>query len=80
MSTGSINSSGGLTSTSTLTNSGADGALQITGLASGLNTNEIIQAELAEQELPITNMENEITGLNTESSQLGSIQSSSSWC
>ena len=40
----SITTSGGLTSGSTLTNSGAGGELQITGLASGINTNEIIQA------------------------------------
>lgn len=69
-----IDSSGGLTSNSTLTNSGAGGQLQITGLASGINTNELIQAELAEDELPLTNIQDEITALNTENTQLSSIQ------
>lgn len=76
MSTTSINTSGGLTSTSTLTNTGANGQLQITGLASGLNTDEIIQAEMAEQELPLTNLQNQITGLNTENTTLSSVQTS----
>ena len=56
-----ISTSGGLTSTSTLTNDGAGGQLQITGLASGINTNELIQAELAVKELPLTNMQDTIT-------------------
>ncbi len=76
MSTGTIDSSGGLTTNSTLTNSGASGALQITGLASGINTNEIIQAELAEQEAPMNNMESEITGMQSLDGQLTSVQSS----
>jgi flagellar hook-associated protein 2 len=70
----SINTSGGLTSSSTLTNNGATGALQITGLASGINTNELIQAELAEQEMPLTNMQAEISGLNTENQSLSTVQ------
>lgn len=74
MAAGSIDTSGGLTSNSTLTNDGANGALQITGLASGINTNEIIQAELAEKEQPIDDMQNEIAGIQTEDSQLTSIQ------
>ena len=71
-----ISSSGGLTSSSTLTNDGAGGQLQITGLASGINTNELIQAELAVKELPLTNLQDTITALNTENSQLSSIQNS----
>jgi len=67
-----INESGGLTSGSTLTNAG--GTLQLTGLASGINTTELIQAELAEQEEPLTNMEDEVTALGTENSQLSTIQ------
>lgn len=70
----SINSSGGLTADSTLTNDGADGALQEVGLASGINTNELIQAELAEQEQPLTNMAAEISGLETEDNTLSGIQ------
>jgi flagellar hook-associated protein 2 len=76
MSTGSIDTSGGLTSSSTLTNDGADGALQITGLASGINTNEIIQAELAEQEMPLEDMQSEISGMQTVNNQLTSFQTS----
>jgi flagellar hook-associated protein 2 len=70
----SIDTSGGLTSGSTLTNSGSGGQLQLTGLASGINTNELIQAELAEDELPLTNMQDSITALNTENSTLSNIQ------
>ncbi len=71
-----ISSSGGLTSTSTLTNDGAGGQLQITGLASGINTNELIQAELAVKELPLTNLQDTISAMNTENSQLSTLQSS----
>jgi flagellar hook-associated protein 2 len=71
---GAINTSGGLTSGSTLTNSGSGGQLQLTGLASGINTNELIQAELAEDELPLTNMQDSITALNTENSTLTNVQ------
>jgi flagellar hook-associated protein 2 len=69
-----ISTSGGLSSGSTLTNNGAGGQLQLTGLASGINTNELIQAVLAQKELPLTNMQDTINALNTENSQLSSIQ------
>jgi flagellar hook-associated protein 2 len=69
-----INTSGGLTSSSTLTNSGAGGQLQITGLASGINTDQLIQAELAVQELPLTNMQDTITSLQNENSTLSAMQ------
>jgi flagellar hook-associated protein 2 len=71
-----IDESGGLTSGSTLTNGGAGGTLQLTGLASGINTTELIQAELAQQEQPLDNMEEEISGLNTENSTLSSVEDS----
>lgn len=74
ISTGTIDTSGGLTSGSTLTNDGSGGQLQLTGLASGINTNELIQAELAEDELPLTNIQDSITALNTENSTLTNIQ------
>ena len=61
--TQTISTSGGLTSGSTLTNNGAGGQLQLTGLASGINTNELIQAELAEKELPLTNLQDSITAM-----------------
>jgi flagellar hook-associated protein 2 len=63
------------TAAGTLTTATSNSPLQITGLASGLNTNAIIQAELAESELPITNMQTEAAGLGTEDATLSSIQS-----
>jgi flagellar hook-associated protein 2 len=72
--TQSIDSSSGLSSNSTLTNSGSGGTLQITGLASGINTTALIQASLAEDELPLQNMENSITSMQTENSVLGTLQ------
>ena len=54
------------TSAGTLTSATSNSPLQITGLASGLNTNAIIQAELAEAELPITNMQTEVSGLQND--------------
>ncbi|HEX3802911.1 MAG TPA: flagellar filament capping protein FliD [Solirubrobacteraceae bacterium] len=70
----SISTSGGLTSTSTLTNTGVGGQPQIVGLGSGINTDALIQAELAEQELPLINMQDTITSLQNENSTLSSIQ------
>ena len=68
MSTQSVSSSGAISNT--------NGLLQETGLASGLDTNAIIQAELSVQELPLSNMASEIAGLKTENNQLSAIQSS----
>jgi flagellar hook-associated protein 2 len=68
MSTSSAGSSTGATLTDAL------GTLQETGLASGINYDEIIEAELAVDEEPMTNMEDEIEGLETEDSTLGTIQ------
>jgi flagellar hook-associated protein 2 len=73
---GSTLGSSGLTAGSSLTTSGTGVPLQITGLSSGLNTNEIIQAELEEAELPITDMQNEVAGLQEVNNQLSSFQSS----
>ncbi len=67
MSTSSVGSS-----SSTLTN--ALGNIQDLGLASGMNTDEIIEAELAVDEEPMTNIEDEIEGLQSEDSTLGTIQ------
>jgi flagellar hook-associated protein 2 len=74
ISTGTIDTSGGLTSGSTLTNDGAGGQLQLTGLASGINTNELIQAELAVDEEPLTNIQASITAIKTEDATLSNIQ------
>jgi flagellar hook-associated protein 2 len=67
MSTSNVDSSSG-----TLTNE--LGNLQDLGLASGINTDELIEAELAVDEEPMTNIEDEIKGLETEDSTLGTIQ------
>jgi flagellar hook-associated protein 2 len=64
------------TSAGTLSTASSTSPLQITGLASGLNTNAIIQAELAESELPITNMQTQVAGLQTMDNTLSAIQSS----
>jgi flagellar hook-associated protein 2 len=71
-----ISTSGGLTSGSTLTNNGAGGQLQLTGLGTGINTNQLIQAELAVKEMPLTNLQASITAMNTENQQLAAMQTS----
>src|SRR5258708_2729613 len=62
------------TQSGTLTSTGGASPLQITGLATGLNTNSIIQAELALQELPITNLESAKSGLQAMNNTLTSFQ------
>lgn len=49
---------------------------QITGLASGLNTNAIIAAEMAVAKQPVTDLTNRESGLQSLDTQLTSIQSS----
>jgi flagellar hook-associated protein 2 len=56
-------------------NSLGGGTEQITGLASGLNTDQIIQEEMAIYEQPVTNLENQQTGLTAQNTALTSIQS-----
>ncbi len=63
-------------SAGTLTTASSTSPMQITGLASGLNTNAIISAELAEAELPITNMQTQVAGLGTEDNTFSALQSS----
>ena len=74
MSTSSVSSS---TSTSGGLNlsSLSGGGLQVTGLASGLDTNQIIQEEMAIYQQPVTNLQNQQTGLTATNKQLTSIQS-----
>src|SRR5271167_226907 len=47
---------------------------QITGLASGLDTNSIISALMAVDQAPVTNLTNQENGLTTQDTQLSSIQ------
>jgi flagellar hook-associated protein 2 len=75
MSTSALSSS---TSTSTSTaglSSLTGGSLQVTGLASGLNTNQIISEEMAIYQQPVTNLQNQSSGLTAMNKQLTSIQS-----
>ncbi len=51
------------------------GATQITGLASGLNTDQIITEEMAIYNQPVIQLQNQETGLTTANTQLTSIQS-----
>jgi len=58
------------------TASSANAPLNITGLASGLNTNEIITALLAAEREPVTRLTNKQTALEGQSAELQSFQSS----
>jgi flagellar hook-associated protein 2 len=53
---------------------GGNSPLQITGLASGLDTNSIIKALMAIDQQPVTNLTNQKTGIQATNSQLTSIQ------
>jgi len=50
------------------------GSLQITGLASGLDTNQIITEEMSIYQQPVTNLQNQSSGLTATNKQLTSIQ------
>jgi flagellar hook-associated protein 2 len=73
MSTSSVPSS---TSSSGLSSLGGSAPLQITGLASGLDTNQIITELMSIQQQPITNLQNQESGLTALNTQLTSVQSS----
>jgi flagellar hook-associated protein 2 len=74
MSSSSVSSS---TSGSGLNLSSLSGSstLQVTGLASGLDTNQIIQEEMSIYKQPVTNLQNQQSGLTAMNKQLASIQS-----
>ncbi|MBV8220052.1 MAG: flagellar filament capping protein FliD, partial [Solirubrobacterales bacterium] len=81
MSTSSVGSS---TSSATSSNAyktgdqlqslGGSAPLQVTGLASGLDTNAIVTALMATQQQQVTNLTNQQTGLTAMNTQLTSIQ------
>src|ERR1700744_2467198 len=54
---------------------GTGAAEQITGLASGLNTDQIVQEEMSIYEQPVNALNNQVSGLNAENTQLSAIQS-----
>src|SRR5215475_641168 len=59
----------------TAVSSAANAPLSVTGLASGLNTSEIISALLAVERQPLARMTNEQTQIEGQRQQLLSIQS-----
>jgi flagellar hook-associated protein 2 len=58
----------------TVSSLGASSPLQITGLASGLDTNSIISALIAIDKQPITALQNQSSGLTATNSALSSVQ------
>jgi flagellar hook-associated protein 2 len=71
MSTQSLTSTSSGASVSSL---GSSSPLQITGLASGLDTNSIISALISIDQQPITALQNQSSGLTATNTQLSSIQ------
>jgi flagellar hook-associated protein 2 len=59
---------------SSLSSLGSTSSLQITGLASGLNTNAVVQALMAAQQQQVTNLQNQQSGITALNKQLTSIQ------
>jgi flagellar hook-associated protein 2 len=75
MSTSSVSSTTSSTSTGyQLTSLGTNSPEQITGLASGLDTNSIVTELMQVAQAPVTALQNQVTGLTTENTQLTSIQ------
>jgi flagellar hook-associated protein 2 len=74
MSTSSVSSSSS-SSGFQLSSQGSSAPLQITGLASGLDTNAIVSELMAIQRRPVTALQNNVNGLTAANSQLTSIQS-----
>ena len=73
MSTSSVSSSSSSSAAGLSSLNG--GGLQVTGLASGLNTNQIIQEEMSIYQQPVTNLQHQQSGLTAMNKQLTSIQS-----
>jgi flagellar hook-associated protein 2 len=71
MSTQSVSSS---STGATVSSLGTSSPLQITGLASGLDTNSIISALIAIDKQPITALQNQSSGLTATNSALSSVQ------
>jgi flagellar hook-associated protein 2 len=74
MSTSSVSSSSSSSSSSAGLSSLGGGSLQITGLASGLDTNQIITEEMSIYQQPVTHLQNQQNGLTAMNKQLTSIQ------
>jgi len=76
MSTSAISSSSGLPSGSSITTNSNSGLMQITGMASGLDTNAIVQALLSDQTQQVTNLTTQQNNLKSLDSTLTGIQTS----
>jgi flagellar hook-associated protein 2 len=63
-------------STQPVVSGGGSAPINITGLSSGLNTTEIINALMGVERAPVTQMTNQQTKLQAEKTQLSTIQSS----
>ncbi len=73
-STSSATSSNQYATGDQLTSLGSGSALQVTGLASGLDTNAIVNALMASQQQQVTNLTNQQSGLTAMNTQLQAIQ------
>jgi len=73
-STSSATSSNAYKTGDQLSSLGSNTPLQVTGLASGLDTNAIVTALMATQQQQVTNLTNQQTGLTAMNTQLTSIQ------
>jgi flagellar hook-associated protein 2 len=74
MSISSPSTSSSSTSGYNMSSLSGSSSIQITGLASGLNTNQIIQEEMALYQQPVTNLQNEQNGITAQNKALTSIQ------
>lgn len=72
MSTTSVSSA---TTGYSLTSLAGTSSMQITGLASGLNTNQIVTEEMAIYQQPVTNLQNQVSHQKAMNTALGNIQS-----
>src|SRR5438309_737764 len=70
----STTSSNQYTTGSTLQSLGSGTPLQVTGLASGLNTNSIVTALMQAETQRVTNLTNQQNALAAKNTQLGNIQ------
>jgi flagellar hook-associated protein 2 len=74
--TSTSTSTGTTDGTGLLSSLGTGSAMQITGLASGLNTNQIIDELMAIKQQPVTDLQNQESGLTALNTQLTTIQTS----
>jgi flagellar hook-associated protein 2 len=66
----------GVTSTGTLGTGASNAPLSVAGLGSGINTTEVVNALIAAERKPVTELSNQETTLQAQQTQLRSIQSS----